>query len=377
MPAPLFPFLKYGTRGRFHGGIFSFYLTGTLLLATLDIMFLKGGSMEFSIRNRKVWFVFLLLCISLFLLSGCEMKKMGGDAASKESYVVTDAFDNQVAIPHKPKKILGTDSAIDTMLLGVVEPSRLAACFIADKDPGMSYIADEVKNIKPEIPLNGISMEILTKISPDLIVASSYTRQKELDMWRSLGYPVVMIDGPTSIAQAEKDIRIIAAAVGETERGEKVVAEMERQLKEVDSTLSARNLPPQTGLLVSQMSRYGGPGSMYHELLTRAGIKNAIAEVGVANGQLLSQELIVKSDPDFFFVSADRESDETGAGKFRDSFLANPAIQNMRAYHRVIPLEDRYIYASSQNCVYAVKAMANAAYGPLFDMSGEKQIKGY
>lgn len=50
-------------------------------------------------------------------------------------------------------------------------------------------------------------------------------------MWRSLGYPVVMIDGPTSIAQAEKDIRIIAAAVGETERGEKVVAEMERQLK--------------------------------------------------------------------------------------------------------------------------------------------------
>ena len=143
--------------------------------------------MEFSIRNRKVWFVFLLLCIALFLLSGCEMKKMGGDAASKESYVVTDAFDNQVTIPHKPKKILGTDSAIDTMLLGVVEPSRLAACFIADKDPGMSYIADEVKDIKPEIPLNGISMEILTKISPDLIVASSYTRQKELDMWRSLG----------------------------------------------------------------------------------------------------------------------------------------------------------------------------------------------
>ena len=140
---------------------------------------------------------------------------MGGDAASKESYVVTDAFDNQVTIPHKPKKILGTDSAIDTMLLGVVEPSRLAACFIADKDPGMSYIADEVKDIKPEIPLNGISMEILTKISPDLIVASSYTRQKELDMWRSLGYPVVMIDGYlTSIAQAEKDIRIIAAAVG-------------------------------------------------------------------------------------------------------------------------------------------------------------------
>ena len=357
--------------------IFSFYLTGTLLLATLDIMFLKGGSMEFSIRNRKVWFVFLLLCIALFLLSGCEMKKMGGDAASKESYVVTDAFDNQVTIPHKPKRSSARTLLSIRCFLALSNRHGWRRSFIADKDPGMSYIADEVKDIKPEIPLNGISMEILTKISPDLIVASSYTRQKELDMWRSLGYPVVMIDGPTSIAQAEKDIRIIAAAVGETSGEKRWSPKMERQLKEVDSTLSARNLPPQTGLLVSQMSRYGGPGSMYHELLTRAGIKNAIAEVGVANGQLLSQELIVKSDPDFFFVSADRESDETGAGKFRDSFLANPAIQNMRAYHRVIPLEDRYIYASSQNCVYAVKAMANAAYGPLFDMSGEKQIKGY
>ena len=66
---------------------------------------------------------------------------------------------------------------------------------------------------------------------------------------------------------------------------------------------------------------------MYHELLTRAGIKNAIAEVGVANGQLLSQELIVKSDPDFFFVSADRESDETGAGNSGTVFWQIPPFR--------------------------------------------------
>lgn len=333
--------------------------------------------MGFSINGKKVWLLFFLLFAALFLLSGCEMKQMGGDLSSKESYTVTDAFHNKVTIPHKPKRILGTSSSIDTMLLGVVEPSRLAACFIADKDPGISYIADEVKDIEIAIPLHGISMEILTKADPDLIVASSYTKQKELDMWRSLGYPVIMIDGPKSIAQVKKDIQIIAEAVDEKARGERVIAEMEKQLKEIDTVLAKRNFPPQKGLLVSQMSRYGGPGSMYHELLSRAGITNAIAEVGVTNGQLLAQELIVKSDPDFFFVSTDRKSDETGAGKFRDGFLANPAIQNMRAYNRVIPMEDRYIYAASQNCVYAVKAMANAAYGPLFDLSGEKQIKGY
>ena len=152
---------------------------------------------------------------------------------------------------------------------------------------------------------------------------------------------------------------------------------MDRQLAEIDAVLGQRTDKIPKAFLVTQMSRYGGPGSMYHELLTRARIRNAIGEVGVSNGQLLAQELVVKSDPDFFIVSSDRKSDETGAGKFRNEFFQNPAVQNMRAAKNIKTLDDRYIYAASQNCVYAIKAMANAAYGPLFDMTEEKQIKGY
>ena len=263
------------------------------------------------------------------------------------------------------------------MLLGVVEPDRLVACFTADKDPAISYISEETKNISLTMPLNGLSMEILTQAAPDLIVASSYTKPKELELWRNLGYPVIQIDGPKSLDQVKQDIEIIAAAAGEKERGENVIAEMDRQLAEIDAVLGQRTDKIPKAFLVTQMSRYGGPGSMYHELLTRARIRNAIGEAGVSNGQLLAQELVVKSDPDFFIVSSDRKSDETGAGKFRNEFFQNPAVQNMRAAKNIKTLDDRYIYAASQNCVYAIKAMANAAYGPLFDMAEEKQIKGY
>ena len=92
---------------------------------------------------------------------------------------------------------------------------------------------------------------------------------------------------------------------------------------------------------------------------------------------MISPEQIVKVDPDMFFVSTDRESDTTGASRYRDSFLANPAIAQMRAAKHIVLVDDRYIYAASQNAVYAVRALANAAYGPIFDMSGEKQIRGY
>ncbi len=317
-----------------------------------------------------------LLAAAAIALSGCGVKNVS-QKANGESYVVTDSTGTQVTIPGKPKRILGESASIDTMLLGVVTADHLLGVTEADRDPAISYIAGDVKDISMTIPLTGLSMEIVTQARPDLIVASTYTDGNKLRMYKDLGIPVVVIDGPKSISQVKEDVRIIAAAVGEKERGENVVKEMDRQLTEIDETLAKRTDKKPVVYLVSQMTRYGGPGSMFHELLTRARLENAIEKAGGANGQAISPELIVKTDPDMLFVSTDRSSDITGAAKYRDDFLANPAIASMRAAKNIHPVDDRYIYAASQNCVYAIKAMANAAYGNVFDMSGEGQIRGY
>ncbi len=324
------------------------------------------------------WKIYLAIPLAAltFLAAGCGVKAVN-QKTTGESYVVTDATGKEVTIPAKPKRILGESASIDTMLLGVVTADHLLACTEADRDPAISYIAGDVKDISMTVPLTGLSMEIVTQARPDLIIASTYTDGNKLTMYKDLGIPVVVIDGPKSIAQVKDDVRLIAAAVGEKERGENVVKEMDRHLTEIDETLAKQTQKKPVVYLVSQMTRYGGPGSMFHELLTRAGLENAIEKAGGANGQAISPELIVKTDPDMLFVSTDRSSDITGASKYRDQFLANPAIQNMRAAQHIAAIDDRYIYAASQNCVYAIKAMANAGYGPLFDMSGEKQIRGY
>lgn len=192
-----------------------------------------------------------------------------------------------------------------------------------------------------------------------------------------MGLPVVVVKGPQSVAEAEAGVRLIAAAAGETERGEKVVAQMEERLARADAKIRALGRSRPTALLITQMTSYGGAGSMYDDLLTRAHIDNAITKMGVSNGSLFSLEAAVESDPDLFFVTADKENDETGAQQYRDDFLANPAVAQMRAARHIVPLADKYLYAASQNCVYAVEAMANGAYGPVFDLSEEKNIKGY
>ena len=316
----------------------------------------------------------LLLAASIFI-GGCGIKSVSTDTGA--GYTVTDATGREVKIPKKPERIMGNSASIDTMLLGVVTPDKLIAATEADRDPAVSYIANDTKNIKMTVPLMGLSMELVTEAKPDLIIASTYTKGEQLDLYRNMGIPVVVIKGPRSIEEVESDIRIIAAATGEKERGEKVVAKMDEMLTESDKRLSEEKGKRPVVLLVSQMTRYGGPGSMFNELLTRARLENAIGLAGVSNGQMISPEQIVKVDPDMFFVSTDRESDTTGASRYRDSFLANPAIAQMRAAKHIVPVDDRYIYAASQNAVYAVRALANAAYGPIFDMSGEKQIRGY
>ena len=96
----------------------------------------------------------ILLSVST---TGCGVKQvaMSGEG---ESYAVVD----------KPKRILGNSASIDTMLLGVVTADHLVGATEADRDPAISYIAEDTKDIPMTIPLSGLSMELVTKARPDL-----------------------------------------------------------------------------------------------------------------------------------------------------------------------------------------------------------------
>ena len=103
-------------------------------------------------------------------------------------------------------------------------------------------------------------------------------------------------------------------------------------------------------------------------------MKNGIAEAGLVNGQELTKEGVLKADPDFFLVSATRDGSPS---RFQKEWFHDPSMQHMKGIHHIIALPNRYIYCASQNIPDAIRAIANAAYGPVFDMSQEKLIRGY
>lgn len=330
---------------------------------------------------NKWWFMLVGCLVMLLCCFGCSLPKEAGVAPvdEKGGYIVVDAKGNEIYLAHKPQRILTANLSYDAMVGGMVTLDHLVAVNILDTDTGISFFADEAKTLPvPKVAsLTNIPLEVVVSTHPDLIIASDWMDAENIESYRLMGCPVIVCKGPNNIEETYAAIRLIAQALQEEAAGEQICQEMDRQLTEIDTVLGQRTDRRPVGMLVSQMTSYGGPGSMFHELCSQARIENGIAKVGLKNGDFLSKELVVKANPDFFLVSAPREIDLYGGTKFRQEYLSDPALQGLSALNHILYIPDRYLYAASQNCVYAIKALANAAYGDVFDISDEHLIRGY
>lgn len=288
---------------------------------------------------------------------------------------IIDYEGTEIGVPAKPQRIVTLSLGFDIMTMGLLPPERFVAVHINASDPGISCITEESRNIKTKLYL--YPFETILNLQPDLIIASTWTQPEVVQGYRDLGYSVVVCKGPNNVEEVKQTIDLLAEVVNEQEAGRRVIKEMDRQLKKIADTLSKRTDKIPVGMLVSQMTSYGGKGCMFDELCTKARVCNGIAKMGLFNGQNISKEMVVACDPDFFMVSAPRIRSSAASRKFKEEYFADPALTGLRGLDNITFIPDRYLYSATQNCVYAIKGIANAAYGEVFDMSDEKLIKGY
>ena len=207
--------------------------------------------------RRVFWILGLWVCL---LLAGCQTpeKNVKGDAVD-EGYTVIDARGTAVYLPRKPQRILTGNLTYDTIVAGLVPTDHLAAVNILDTDPQASFFAEEAEKVPVKIyTFTSIPLETIIKTAPDLIIVPTWIAMDHVETYRELGYPVLVCQGPDSIEEAKAAIRLVAQALREEAAGEKIVAEMDRQLAEIDTVLAARTDRRPMGMLISQMQSYGG-----------------------------------------------------------------------------------------------------------------------
>ena len=339
---------------------------------------LKKVRMIMRTRKAVSVFIFCLLVIVL-LLSGCgsssqpqsnsntntSQNKQGTSAAG--SYTITDLTGTKVVFSQKPKRILTFAMYTDQIVLGLVTSEHLVGINTLLDDPVLSNIIPIAKKISKKIGNPGAE-EVLS-MKPDLVIVSDWTQAEKIQAMRDLGLKVVSVKSPQTISEAKEAVNQVAAAIGEPEKGRRLIELMDQKLAEIrEKTKKIKPEERKNIVLLSLMTAYGGTGCAYDDACREAGVINGIAAAGLKTGQSLTKEMLIKINPDIMLMPVYNARGNFDTKAFIDSYLKDPSLQTVKAIKegQLIYPREQFIYNCSQDIVYCVQEIARCAYGKDF-----------
>lgn len=309
-----------------------------------------------------------LLCLLALCLLCAACGPGTVQTKAEEFHVVTDVRGDEVKIPAKPKRIVSVTTGTDEVLLGLVETERMVAVNEAFVDPKRSNVTELAEKIPNRIIRNP-SVETVAALKPDLVLVQTWIPIEKVAALRDLGIPVVTCKAPRNFAEVRDTVRLIAAAVDEKERGEKLVAMMDEELAALMKRIEEvpKEKKGATVALVSIMPAYGGAGCMIDDVLSYAGARNAKALAGNRNGEAMTKEQFIACNPDYIFLPS-YEDPASKEQQYGAEYMSDPSLQVMKAVrdgHVCYPWA-HYIYNISQNVVFGAQEAAYILYGDAF-----------
>ncbi|KAA9016179.1 MULTISPECIES: ABC transporter substrate-binding protein [Sphingobium] len=193
-----------------------------------------------------------------------------------------------------PRRIVSLNVCADQYLLALADPGQIAALSSNARDPTLSAAADKARGFRI---LRRPSEEVLA-IQPDLILGYPIGPDKVAGAppgdWRTLG-----LASAESYGAILDQIRQVARAIGHADRGEALIAGMNRDL----ATL------PHIGRdkVAAYYQRRGymtGTGTLIDDLMHRVGLTNLASRLGKPMLAQISLEEMVAARPDWLIVES-------------------------------------------------------------------------
>jgi iron complex transport system substrate-binding protein len=213
----------------------------------------------------------------------------------------------------RPQRIVSVNLCADQYVLALADRGQIAGLTKNATNPDMSAAAGDAAGL----PLLGASAEGLLAARPDLVVGMGGERVTAVAAAAGQTSRTLDLGMATNIADIVAQVRAVAAATGHPARGEKLVADMERQLASVPR--------PGRGRIVAHYQRRGyltGTGTLVDDLIRGVGLVNLAARLGKPALSRLSVEELIAARPDFILV-------ETGTERVADQgteMLHHPAL---------------------------------------------------
>lgn len=260
----------------------------------------------------------------------------------------------------KPARIVSINMCSDELLVCLADPGAIAGITEFALRAPDSAIAKEAANFRT---LRGNAEEVLA-LKPDLVFASSFNRRETVGVLRHFGVPVVMLPIPKNFDEIRAVVREVAGAIGEPERGEAVIRDMDARLARVSPGGGGRP----TALFYRNRGFTAGRGTFEDAVIEAAGAINLAAALGISGHGRIPMEKLIAAKPDFLiFASAPRHTFSLG----RD-LLNHPAVRKGLSRTRVVTLPANLLNCGSPRLAEAVEILARQINAPVLPAAVER-----
>jgi iron complex transport system substrate-binding protein len=252
--------------------------------------------------------------------------------------------------PEKPRRIVSLNMCVDELLLRLAEPRNVASVTWLSRDPSNSNVAE----LAGSVPVNhGLAEEIIP-LQPDLVIAGIYTARPAVAMLKRTGTPLVEVGVPKNLAEVRQQIRDIAALIGEREKGESVVSAMDANLAALPAAPSSSR---PRAIVLNPNGATVGKGTLVDEIMTRAGLTNAAAELAIDNYGQIPLEAVVANGVDVLILSASRD----GPPALATEILRHPVLSALSDRTRVVVMPGRLWNCGGPAVVEAIGRLKRVA----------------
>ena len=249
--------------------------------------------------KKKLMCMLLVVLLLLAALAGCAKKgtpSNGGDAA-----LTHDRAGFEITVPKEINRIITMAPSITLTLIDLG---------LADKIVAMDTQSAMILEPNPDMPtfdLMSPNVESLAELEPDIIIASTLTMMGDeandpFAALKALDICVAYIPSSNSIAEIKEDLRFTATVVGEKEKGEKMIADMEREIEEI-LKLKPANAPEKKVYFEIGAAPYMysfGSGVYQNEMIEMLGAVNIFSDEGWLP---VEAESVVSANPDIIFTN--------------------------------------------------------------------------
>ena len=314
---------------------------------------------------KKYFFVLFALT---FLISACGFREDIQTAKDTTGYTVTDDSGRQVYLRNKPSRIVSTTYGTDEILIELVDVKNIKALSRWAGDPEITFITKEQAAAVGQTVQT--DAEGILALKPDIVFVSITSGREVAKTLEEMGITVYVADSPKSYAAMKKKVAGIASAVGEREKGEAMIMEMDAKLTALNERL--KKITPEKEKKVMAFSFIGAigrKGNLLDDIFQHAHVRNCAAEAGLEQESgPLSKEQIVASNPDVFLLPTWDFNAGTSTSDFARELLNDSALKDVAAIKnkKVAFVSDRYRYVASQHVTESIEAVAKAVYPELF-----------